>query len=85
MDKLPDEIIGRLLDQLIDRPLLDDGTFFQEHDLIGEIRGFMEVVRHHHNGLLKLSKDTQQILLEFRANHRIQSSKRFIEEQDGWV
>jgi len=53
-----------------------------EDHLIREDRGFRQIVRHESHRLLELAEDFQEIILQPRADDRIQGPKGFIQEQN---
>ncbi len=85
VDETRDVIVGRMMDEIIELPLLHDLAFAEHHDVVSEESSFSHIVRDHDGGLGERSKDLQEIFLKVESHERIECAHRFIEQEDGRI
>src|SRR5579864_79943 len=79
-----DERISRVR-ELFRRKHCDQAAVFKKRDARAEKQGLAQVMSNEHHGLVQLSLQLQEFLLQFRAGDRIQRAERFVHKKDGWV
>ena len=78
--EFPNERIGRLFTQIGNRAFLNDPAFIHEHDLVGKINRFRQIVSDEKHRLTQARENFLEIFLQRSAHQRIERAERLIEQ-----
>ncbi len=80
-----DEVVDRLVVQLVGRADLLDGTVVDHHDLVGHLHCFFLIVSDEDGGDVHLVVQATQPVAELLANLRVERAEGFVEQHDLWL
>lgn len=75
-------VIGRIHEEMVRSPFVDDLSVFHEDDPVGHLPGKPHFMGHHHHGDVPLFGQLDHHVQHFLDGFRIQCRGRFIEEDD---
>ena len=82
-DEVGDEGIGRMREDLGGRGgLRDPAAALQDDDLVAEQERLVDVVRHEHHRLPELALQPEELLLQLRADDRVDGAEGLVHQED---
>src|SRR4051794_13617804 len=70
------------MDQVGERPFLDDRPVSHQDDQVSEKAGLTEIMGHEDHRLLQMPEDLPKLFLQLAADHRVEGAQGLVEEQD---
>ncbi len=81
-DEIGDVLVGRLQDDTLGLAVLHDAPTFHDGDVVAELQGLVEIVADEDDGFLEAGLQLEELVLQPRADQRVQRRKRLVHEQD---